>query len=87
MRKVLYGTGQRLLPEHLDHVDRFSLLREMCASGCGHQVIGVSADVDGDLGPADVGPEAFQHLTGTKALHQGVQFGDGRRQGRPRDLM
>ena len=74
MCKVLNGTGQGLLPEHLNHMNRFSLFWEMSASSCGHQVIGISADVDGDLGPADVRPKASKHLTGAKAFHQGIQL-------------
>ena len=87
MSKVLNGTGQRLLPEHLDHVDRLSLLREMGAGGCGHQVVGVSTNMYGDLGPANVGPEASQHLASAKALHQGVQLGNSSGQSRPRGFV
>ena len=87
MCKVLNGTGQRLLPEHLDHVDRPALLWKMGAGGCGNQVVSIGADMNRDLGSTDVGPKASQHLAGAKALHQGVQLGDGRGKSGPRDLV
>ena len=87
MRKVLNGSRQGLLSEHLDHVDSFSLLRQMSASGCRHQVVRICADVDRDLCTTDVSPEASQHLTGAKALHESIQLGNSRRQGCSCDLV
>ena len=68
-------------------MDRLSLFWKVCAGCNSDQIVGVGADMNGDLGSADVGSKTSQHLAGAKALHQRIQFGDSRGQSRSRDFM
>ena len=54
------------------------LFRGICSRSHGNEIVSIGSYVNLGIQSANVLPQTSEHLTGTKTLHQSVQFSDNR---------
>ena len=86
MCHVFNGATACLLAEHLNHVDRFLLLRQVCCGSRCNKVVGIGSHVNRTFHATYVHPQASQELARSKALHEAVELSYGGAQCGPPDL-
>ena len=87
MCQICNCTGTRFLTQHLNHVYRLLLFRQMSGLCCGNKVVRISPHVDLGGFSRKVCPETTKELTSAKCSHEGIQLGNRGRQGGSLDLL